>query len=191
VLSTLDDTALIAEIKQHNMAAFRALYYRHVDTVHALVVRLVGNSRLDVEDLVQEIFFQVHRSVATFEGASGFKTWLHRVAVNVCFSHLRKRSTFGEVQDRDGTPERASYEDREARVDARRKIQKMFALIDGLAVENRTVFTLYELEGLSLAEVAKILDIPLHTAASRLRRSREYLVRGFVEKRRYAEGGKS
>ena len=192
MLTALDDTALIEEIKENNnMAAFRALYYRYVDMVFALVSRLVGSSRLDVEDLVQEVFFQVHRSLATFEGNAGFRTWLHRVAVNVCMSQLRKRSTFAEVRDKNGAPERALSEDREARVDARREIQQLYDLIDGMSPENRTVFTLYELQGFTLVEIAEILEVPLYTAASRLRRSREYLIREVVEKRRHAEGGAS
>jgi RNA polymerase sigma-70 factor, ECF subfamily len=189
MLNTLDDNELIAEIGRRNMAAFRILYYRHVDSVYGLVSRLIGNSRLDVEDLVQEIFIQVHRSLGKFQGNASFATWLHRVAVNVCCTHLRKRSTFGEVPDKTGTPEQVMVENREARLDARRKLREMFALIEGMSLENRTVFVLYELQGATLAEIAEILEVPIHTAASRLRRSREYLMRAVARTGRSAEGG--
>ena len=179
LLSELTDFELLEEIKSGNMAAFRTLYYRHVDGVFGLVTRILGPGRADREDVVQEVFFQAHRSLGRFEGRSSVSTWLHRIAVNVAYSHLRHHTdkaslTSGEL------PAIQSAGDGERRVDARRAVQRMYALLDELSPKSRLVFTLYEFEGMTLERISDVLDIPLHTAASRLRRSRERLMQAML-----------
>ena len=189
VLSNLSDMELVNEVRKRNMEAFRTLYYRHVSSVFSLVSRLLGNRRSDVDDMVQEIFLHVHRSIHGFQGTASFSTWLHRVVVNVCCTHLRKKSTVGEIPNDTEAKESVSRDGRESWVDARRKVRKLYTLLDEMRLENRTVFTLYELQGYTLSEIADMLDLPLHTVASRLRRSREYLGKAIVITDRRAEGG--
>jgi RNA polymerase sigma-70 factor (ECF subfamily) len=186
----LSDTELVAEIRSGNMSAFRALYYRHIDSVFALVSRLLGNRRGEAEDVAQEVFIQVHRSIGRFEGVASFSTWLHRVTVNVCYSHLRRSVLRTESVDAEGAHEPATADNREAHVDARRQIRRMFELLEELTLANRVVFTLYEFQGMTLSQIAEVLDIPLHTAASRLRRSRESLMRCLAKKQTLVEGGR-
>lgn len=176
MLSTLTDMALLEEVKAGNMAAFRTLYYRHVDHIYGLVTRILGPSRGDREDVVQEVFFQAHRSVGQFQGRSSVATWLYRIAANVSYSHLRGVAS-KVVTTREVPSPASQMETGEKRVDARRAIQKMYTLLDQLSAKNRMVFTLYEFEGLTLEQIAELLEIPLHTVASRLRRARERLMR--------------
>ena len=179
-LTTMTDLELVAEVKQGSAVAFRTLYYRHVDAVFGLVTRIIGPRRADREDVVQEVFLEAYRSLSRFRGESSFSTWLHRIAINVAYTHLRRSLRTKEEVYRDAYSA-SPFEDRlpdcgERLVDARRAVHRMFELIDQLSPKNRIVFVLYEFEGLTLDNISGILDIPLHTAAARLRRSRESLM---------------
>src|SRR5580700_8306662 len=83
-----DDANLIARAAAEDPAAFRELYEKHRGAVARLVFRMLGG-RSDVEDVIQEVFVQVHRSLKDFRGQSKFSTWLHRVTVNVVLMHRR------------------------------------------------------------------------------------------------------
>lgn len=186
-MSTLTDMELIEETRANNMAAFRTLYYRHVDRVFALVTRVLGPRQSDIEDVVQEVFIQAHRSLTHFQGNAKFSTWLHRLALNVCYSHIRRRSRSEHVDDKGTVPAYIPGMS-EGRIDARRTVQELYRLIDTLPPKNHEVFVLRELQGLTLAEIAETLEIPLHTAASRLRRGREALMRAFSERAHQQRG---
>ena len=179
MLSTMTDLELVQEIKQGNNAAFRAIYYRHVDNVFGLVTRILGPSRADREDVVQEVFLSTHKSISRFRGDSSFSTWLHRVTINTAYSHLRRSIKKTEVPSDKAISTACTFDVGESRIDARRSVQRMYEILDRLSPKNRIVFVLYEFQGLTLNGISETLDIPLHTAASRLRRSRESLMQGF------------
>ena len=84
----LSDIQLIV-LAPHQMAAFEALVRRHAARMHALARQLVDEGSAD--DVVQEVFLNIHRNLKTFRGEAQFSTWLHRVALNACYGLLRKR----------------------------------------------------------------------------------------------------
>src|SRR5580704_3472962 len=83
-----DEDKLIERATANDTAAFRELYNRHRVDVARLVYRMLGR-RSDLEDVIQEVFVQVHKSLKDFRGQSKFSTWLHRVTVNVVLMHRR------------------------------------------------------------------------------------------------------
>src|SRR5215469_4393824 len=83
-----DEEPLVARAATGDTAAFRQLYERHRGDVARLVYRMLG-ARADFEDVVQEVFVQVYRSLKDFRGQAKFSTWLHRVTVNVVLMHRR------------------------------------------------------------------------------------------------------
>ncbi|HXV62642.1 MAG TPA: RNA polymerase sigma factor, partial [Vicinamibacteria bacterium] len=85
-----EDDDLVEGILGGDDAAFERLYRKHCGAVFGLALRMLRN-REDAEDLLQEIFLQVHDKLPTFAGRSAFGTWLHRLAVNRCLDHLRSR----------------------------------------------------------------------------------------------------
>ena len=111
--SDADD--LVERARSGDKVAFRELFRRHRADVSRLVFRMIGPAG-DIEDLVQEVFLQVHRSLADFKGQSKFSTWLHRVTVNVvlmCRRAARSRPVFaGEVSDAE--PDRGLMPDEDA-----------------------------------------------------------------------------
>jgi RNA polymerase sigma-70 factor (ECF subfamily) len=161
--------SLLARAAAGDREAFREVYIRHRSDVTRLVFRMLG-PRPDAEDVIQEVFFQVFRSLKDFRGQSKFTTWLHRVTVNVVLMHRRaakSRPVFADEPIQDGQINAESVLPDEDF--ARRERMRAFArLLDRLAEKKRVVFILHELEGLAPAEIAKIVGAPVLTVRTRL-----------------------
>ena len=164
-----DESALLSKAAAGDTAAFRTLYARHRPDVARLVFRMLG-ARSDLDDVVQEVFFQVFRSLKDFRGQSKFSTWLHRVTVNVVLMHrraARSRPVFAEEPSNDITADQelvAPDED----ADRRERMRAFGRLLDRLADKKRTVFILHELEGVPPTEIATIVGAPVLTVRTRL-----------------------
>ena len=178
----VDEQPLIARAAAGDTAAFRQLYERHRTDVARLVYRMLG-PRNEVDDVIQEVFVQVHKSLKDFRGQSKFSTWLHRVTVNVVLMHrraARSRPTFA-----DEPPAEPSLRSAELTPDEdaqRRERMRAFArLLDRLAEKKRLVFVLHELEGIAPSEIAKIVGAPVLTVRTRLFYARRELEAMFAE----------
>jgi RNA polymerase sigma-70 factor (ECF subfamily) len=95
---------LLDRCRRREPGAFEELVERTNRQVYTLAHRLVGD-RHEAEDVAQEAYVRVYRSLGGFRGDARFETWLHRIVANVAMSHLRRRGRFGEVVDE---PERTS-----------------------------------------------------------------------------------
>ena len=162
----MDEGAVVERAKAGEAAAFQELFHRHRDEVARLVYRLLP-SPPELEDLVQEVFLQVYRSLHRFEGKARFSTWLYRVTVNVVLMHrraARSRPVLVEAL----TEPTAEQELPDATVEQRRRVAAFYELLERLTEKKRTVFVLHELEGLAPADIAKIVDAPVLTVRTRL-----------------------
>ena len=81
---------LVARCKAGEVDAFETLYRQHASRIYGLACRMAGSPE-DGEDLLQEIFLQAHRKLASFKGDSAIGTWLYRLAVNHCLDFVRSR----------------------------------------------------------------------------------------------------
>jgi len=163
-----DDASLLSRAAADDPAAFRELYERHRTAVARLVFRMLGG-RGDVEDVIQEVFVQVHRSLKDFRGQSKFSTWLHRVTVNVVLMHrraARSRPTYADEPVGDIPHVRQQAPDDDA--ERRERMRAFGRLLDRLADKKRIVFVLHELEGISPEEIGKIVGAPVLTVRTRL-----------------------
>lgn len=158
----------VQRLRAQDPEAFRELFRREARHIHAVVRRLAAR-REEVEDLVQETFVEAWKSLPKFRGQSAPGTWLHRVAVNTCVRHLRKRPLDEEPLDEDSAGEEsdraASPDEALLQTDLKDHVS---AALDRLPVHARQVVVLHELEGMTFREVAKALGIPVGTAKSRL-----------------------
>ncbi len=162
----LDD--LVRRAQRGDRVAFTELFRRHRGDVARLVFRMLGPTA-DAEDVVQEVFLQVHRSLGEFRGQAKFTTWLHRVTVNVVLMvrrAARSRPVFAGEPVADHEPDRGLLPDEDAARYAR--IAAFRRLLDRLPEKKRTVFVLHEIEGLAPAEIAEIVDAPVLTVRTRL-----------------------
>src|SRR5207249_967468 len=122
------------------------------------------------EDIVQEVFLQVHRSLRDFRGDARFSTWLHRVTVNVVLMY-RRAGRSRPLLDGDPTP--SERHDPEAarpddEVDRRARVAAFFDILAKIPEKKRVVFVLHDIEGLLPAEIAKIVGAPVLTVRTRL-----------------------
>ncbi len=159
---------LLSRCQASDPAAFRELFETHRVEVTRLVFRMTHGSG-DLEDLVQEVFVQVHRSLPSFRSEARLSTWILRIAVNVVLMHRRAARTRPLMLVSKGEPsliDDAGPPDEQ--VSRRRRIEALYRIVDRLSEKKRTVYVLHELEGLSPHEIAKILGSPVLTVRTRL-----------------------
>lgn len=164
-----DEAGLVERAALGDAAAFRVLFQRHRGDVARLVYRMLS-APADLEDVVQEVFVQVYRSLKDFRGQAKLSTWIHRVTVNVVLMHRRsaksrpvltEEASSDIVADEVGTLPDEDTERRE-------RIRAFQRLLARLADKKRVVFVLHELEGLSPGEISDIVGAPVLTVRTRL-----------------------
>lgn len=166
---------LVRRAQRGDRVAFTELFRRHRNDVSRLVFRMLGPSA-DIEDVTQEVFLQVHKSLGEFRGQAKFTTWLHRVTVNVVLMARRSaksRPVFTEEPAQDLTRDEGPWPDEDA--SRRERMRSFQRCIDLLPEKKRTVFVLHELEGLPAAEIAQIVEAPVLTVRTRLFYARKEL----------------
>lgn len=166
---TDDADGLVRRAAAGDPEAFRALFVRHKSDVSRLVYRML-NAPGDLEDVVQEVFVQVFRSLKDFRGQSKFSTWLHRVTVNVVLMHrrsARSRPVLAEELPGEVVADAAQVLP-DDEVDRRERMRAFRRLLARLADKKRIVFVLHELEGLSPAEISDVVGAPVLTVRTRL-----------------------
>lgn len=159
---------VVQRAQRGDRAAFAELFRRHRGDVARLVFRMLGPTP-DAEDVVQEVFLQVHRSLGEFRGQAKFSTWLHRVTVNVVLMvrrAARSRPVFAHEAVSDGEPDRGLLPDEEA--SRNHRVVAFRRLLERLPDKKRTVFILHELEGMAPVEIAAIVGAPVLTVRTRL-----------------------
>ncbi|HEX8172195.1 MAG TPA: RNA polymerase sigma factor [Thermoanaerobaculia bacterium] len=148
-----DDRMLAAACAAGETGVFEDLYHRFGEKMKSIAWNHLGNLS-DAEDAVQETFLKIHRAAATYTGEASFSTWLYRILVNTCYDVLRRRK-----RRIDESPIEEMVVERSApSVDDTKRIA-LRRLLDELPEQRRTVFTLFEIEGLSHAEIGEILGI--------------------------------
>jgi RNA polymerase sigma-70 factor (ECF subfamily) len=170
VSSTFFDfsSRLVKRFCRGDKAAFDVLVAYHRQRVLELVSRMTGD-REWAEELTDEVFLEAYRALPGFQHRSTFTTWLHRVAVNVCLEHLRKRRSnpgLTEVPLHDGHG--AVSENPVDMAMSREQAQLITAAIDSLPEAHRTALALYYLKQLSCNEIAEILRVPRNTVKTRI-----------------------
>ena len=192
-LAALPDAALVERAKAGETAAFDILAGRYVDKVHRLTYRVLRNEE-DAEDALQDAFLSAFRNLGRFEGKSTFSTWLYRVAMNAALMRLRKRRegmvSLEQPRDLEESQVTLQLADwgrgpiEETLNDELRGA--LSAAVESLPDDLAQVFLLREVEGMSNAEAAEILELSVPAVKSRLHRARmalrDYLNRFFADR---------
>jgi len=181
---------LVARAQAGDTAAFTELFRLNRSAVARIVFRMLGPTA-DLEDVVQEVFFQVFRSLPDFRGQSKFSTWLHRVAVNVVLMVRRRARSRPVLMAEDAAKHEPTGTDQpDHELMRARRLDAFRRLLDRLSEKKRTVFVLHEIEGLSPTEIAELVDCPVLTVRTRLfyaRRELAQMMRGEPSLAPYAE----
>lgn len=152
------------------MGSFDQVFREHAPFVWRTLRRL-GVREADVDDVCQEVFVVVHRKLPEFEGRSSLRTWIYGICIRTASAH-RKLARHREMPT-DSPPEREAEGTPHESLARRRALEKLDRALHELDEDKRTVFVLYEIEELGMAEIAEIVGCPLQTAYSRLHAARD------------------
>ena len=185
-----EDAALVAALKAGSEEAFGVLIAHYSQPLYSLIARSLQDPA-DAQDITQEVFIKVFRSIGSFHGEASLRTWLYRIALHEASNqrrwwsrHKRQELTIdtpandvsdGEeamclgamLADKAGSPyDHVAMSELRARVDdCLRRLPEAF----------RTVVVLREMEGFCYEEIGEVLDLPAGTVKSRLKRGRAAL----------------
>ena len=167
-----DPPGLTGRLRAGDPRAFEELVRTYQHRVFGVAVRMLGD-RAEAEEVAQEVFLRVYRSVADFRGDAKLSTWLYTIASRLCLNRLeapdRRYGRAGEeALDRvasDGPPTGADLERTELET-------ALHQAIAALPEDRRIVVVLRDLEGLAYEEIAHVLGVELGTVRSRLHRAR-------------------
>jgi RNA polymerase sigma-70 factor (ECF subfamily) len=173
-----DESLDLVALRRGDAAAFRQLVETYSPRVYNLALKMLGDPDL-AEDILQETFVNAYRAIDRFEGRSHISTWLYRIAHNAVLMRLRKEQRIPDLKsleddvDLDTMSTAGQWED----VPERRLLQaellaKMDEALGNLSEALRVVFVLRDIDGLSTAETAEVLDLSETAVKSRLHRAR-------------------
>jgi RNA polymerase sigma-70 factor (ECF subfamily) len=150
------------------------LVTRYQDRLYNTLVHVVG-SRDGAYDAVQDAFVQAYVKLDTFERASGFYTWLYRIAVNLAISRRRREKAAASIEHVRESLGREPLDPGDppcARIEQTERACQVRAALERISPEHRAILVLREIDGCSYEEIARILDAPPGTIRSRLHRAR-------------------
>ncbi|MFA6563977.1 MAG: sigma-70 family RNA polymerase sigma factor [Verrucomicrobiia bacterium] len=173
-----DDAALVERARANDPAAFDELVQRYKQRIYGTVYHMTSNHE-DANDLAQETFIRAFKNLHRFKGDSSFYTWIYRIAVNttINFLHSRRRRSQNHLslddvdarlQDDPDFIERTSGESPAGEVAANELMRQLNVALQKLSPDHRLVVTLYDIQGLSHAEIATITNSSEGTVRSRL-----------------------
>ncbi len=176
------ERSLLRRLRERDERAFRELVMQHRDRVYNICYRMMGN-RSEAEDVAQEVFIAVFKTIDSFREESKFSTWLYRVSVNHCKNRIKYLARRHD-RDRDeldensagangailGNPVRAAQPDRA--LESVQMEEVLREAVNSLDEEHRIVVVLRDIEDLSIEEICEITDLPDGTVKSRLHRAR-------------------
>jgi RNA polymerase sigma-70 factor, ECF subfamily len=145
--------------------------YRDYASFAWRVLRRLGVRDADVEDVCQDVFLVVHKKLPEFAQRSTLRTWLYSIAIR-CASDYRRRAHVKREEPKSIVRDTAIDAPQPASVAQRQARALLDDILDTLDEAKRAVFVLYELEELSMADVADAVGCPLQTAYSRLHAAR-------------------
>jgi RNA polymerase sigma-70 factor, ECF subfamily len=182
---SLRERLLLRRLRERDERAFQEMVERYQHPIFNLLYRMIG-SKEEAEDLAQEVFVTVFKSIDQFRGESKFSTWLYRIAANHCKNrikylsrrHDRQTGELDEATERaavaqGGAPIAAGHVDGPDRVleglETERIVQRAIAELDE---DHRLVVILRDIDELSYDEIGVITGLPEGTVKSRLHRAR-------------------
>jgi RNA polymerase sigma-70 factor (ECF subfamily) len=176
-LKALGDEDLVRLCLEDDHRAFTVLVDRYKHKIHWLVRRMLGSA--EVEDITQEVFLRAYQAMPRFEGRSSFRTWLYKIAHNLCLTEIAKRGRRGEHLSLDEEGEEKVHwmlpDNRQGLMDEieRRDFsENVWALVGRLPENYRTALTLFYIEQARYEEIAEIMGIPMGTVKTYIHRAR-------------------
>lgn len=181
-LQTPTDQQLVSMAKAGDKDAFSVLVERHESKIYGLCLKMLGNPE-DAEDVLQEVFIKAFQALPGFREEARFSTWLYRIAHNACLMRIRKKKLETVSLDRPLDVEEGQIQrdvtdwstDPRTDVMSEELSSVLTRHINELSPDNRIVFVLRDIHGLSTDDTADVLGLSVPAVKSRLHRARLYL----------------
>lgn len=178
----MTEQELISKLQQRDENAFKHLVTRYQDNVFNTALGLLQHYA-DAEDISQEVFIQVYRSVHQFKGNAALSTWLYRITVTKCLDHIRTKKTkkrfafITSLFNHDNKPvyEPADFHHPGVVLDKKEEAAVLFRLVATLPEKQKTAFILNKIEGLGYTEIAAIMNTTEPAVDSLLQRAKQNL----------------
>jgi RNA polymerase sigma factor (sigma-70 family) len=184
----LNELELIQQLREGDEQAFKSLVTNYQDLVYNTALGVVQNSE-DAEDVAQEVFIQVYRSIDQFKGDARLSTWIYRITTTKALDHIRSRkrkkrfafitSLFGPNDELVHEP--VDFQHPGVALDRKEQAALLFQMIAQLPENQKVAFTLHKTEELSYQEIADVMQLSISAVESLLFRARQNL-RKLLEK---------
>ena len=168
----MDTDQLVSGCRSGDKQCQRTLFKKYKDRIFSIISHTLG-PYIDKDDIIQQVFIKVYRSLENFKGLSSLDTWIYRITLKVCIDQQRKKYRKRQLkiiqnpdilENRYDISKHNPYEEHEQKELA----SKIYEGLNKLSMEKRLVVTMFEMEGFSLEEISKILEKPIGTIKSRL-----------------------
>ncbi len=180
----MTETEFIEQLKNQTREAYSKLLDDFQQKVFATCISFVPN-REDAEDIAQDVFVEVFRSIKKFKGDSSLSTWIYRITTNKCLEFIRKRNTtkrfafFQSLAGSDFDIDRTNFFTEMNHpgviLENKEKSETLFLAINNLPEAQRVAFTLNKVDGKSYREVSAIIEKSLSSVESLLFRAKKNL----------------
>jgi RNA polymerase sigma-70 factor (ECF subfamily) len=182
----INDAVLIEQYRKGDSAALERLVLKYQNRIYNVILKICADPD-DAAELTQETFVKVIENLDKFEGRSGFYTWIFRIAVNLTLNYCQRNSKLAfrsldaeqQQQDDNNVRQVLKYflsDDRSPDPATEVQNKELYRIaakaLMGLDEAHRAVIVLRDIEGMSYARIAEVLDIELGTVRSRLSRAR-------------------
>lgn len=186
----VDEVELIARSTEGDLAAFNVIVERYQGPLYNLCLRMLGSQQA-AEDATQDAFIAGYRAIGRFRGgrSGGFRAWLFRIGVNVCYDELRRRrarpavsldAPRGEGSRAFDVPNTGPAPEEQAQAAELRGVIQQG--LTELPSEQRLAVVLCDVQGMDYAEIAEVMGVSLGTVKSRINRARARL-RAYLQSR--------
>jgi len=181
-LTSLPDEEVVARVLGGETALFEILMRRHNERIYR-AARAILRDDTEAEDVMQQAYVNAYTHLSQFDGRAQFATWLTRIAVHEALARARRQGRYESLEDSPtGTfMPIQSGPDPERQVFARELATLIESAVDKLGDGYREVFMLRQVEGLSTAETAQVLDVSEDVVKTRLSRARAALQRDLLD----------
>jgi RNA polymerase sigma-70 factor (ECF subfamily) len=170
------DTYYIERIQAGDTASFACLLDRYSRQIHSLIFKLIRNKE-DTEELTQDVFMKVFRSLGSFKGESSFSTWIYKIAYNTAISETRKRKLEFLALD-EALIENVSEEKVAGTMyqsDESEQLNRLETALAQLPPDERAIILLFYMEEKSIEEIVLITEISPSNVKTKLHRIRKKL----------------
>ena len=187
-MAGVNDDDFLKRISEGDNLAFKELFVLYKDKVLQICYRFILNQE-DAEEVMQDVFLEVHRSISSFRGDASFSTWLYRIATTKSLDELKRQNRKKRIHlikkslGLDSLFNTASENPTpDSILETKESIKRIKQALDSLPEQQRIAITLSKIDGASNVLVAEIMDITIFAADSLIYRAKKNLIKYFENK---------